>query len=252
MASITPEDLQAGLADLQTIKELATSADPTVTDRLGNTKPTWSGLVGALEAEPAATQMQANRTAAEAAAASAAVAAATVGAYPQSAAAAVPAGVADGDGYWVQSADGLQLDRYQNVGGVATADPSIGPLPTVLGLQAAGGGGGGGIATAPIPIRIEMKGVAVVAGAGTQVMTRDGNFTSWFQALSAPLGPGDTVIEVKLNGATVATVTYLAGEQSASIEMPPDGIDVLAGDVITYDVISAGAGSADVSLVFDF
>jgi hypothetical protein len=49
MATITPEDLQGGLADLQTIKELATSQELTVTDRLGNTKPTWTGLLQAVQ-----------------------------------------------------------------------------------------------------------------------------------------------------------------------------------------------------------
>ena len=32
-------------------------------------------------------------------------------------------------GYWVQSADGIQLDRYTNVGGVATAASGVGPVP---------------------------------------------------------------------------------------------------------------------------
>lgn len=36
-----------------------------------------------------------------------------------------------GKGYWVQSSDGLQIDRYNNVGGVATLDASVKALPTV-------------------------------------------------------------------------------------------------------------------------
>jgi hypothetical protein len=37
--------------------------------------------------------------------------------------------VASGQGYWVQSADGSELDRYTNVGGVATAASGVGPVP---------------------------------------------------------------------------------------------------------------------------
>ncbi|MFA5965302.1 MAG: hypothetical protein WC804_14900 [Sphingomonas sp.] len=37
--------------------------------------------------------------------------------------------VASGQGYWVQSADGSELDRYSNVGGVATAASGVGPVP---------------------------------------------------------------------------------------------------------------------------
>ncbi|MEO8724284.1 MAG: hypothetical protein ABI395_12360 [Sphingobium sp.] len=40
-------------------------------------------------------------------------------------------------GYWAQSADGNTLDRYKNVGGVATADPSIASIPTSVALAAA-------------------------------------------------------------------------------------------------------------------
>jgi hypothetical protein len=57
-------------------------------------------------------------------------ASATAGAYPNSAAAAVPAGVAVGAGYWVTSVDGTRLDHYKNVGGVATADPTVASVPS--------------------------------------------------------------------------------------------------------------------------
>ncbi len=40
--------------------------------------------------------------------------------------------VQGGQGYWVQSADGNQLDRYTNVGGVATAASGVGPVPLVV------------------------------------------------------------------------------------------------------------------------
>lgn len=50
-ASMTPADLQAGLVDLQTIKDLATSPAPETTDRFGVTKPTWAGLQANFEAQ---------------------------------------------------------------------------------------------------------------------------------------------------------------------------------------------------------
>jgi hypothetical protein len=36
--------------------------------------------------------------------------------------------IASGEGYWVQNADGRTLDRYENVGGVATADTDVEPI----------------------------------------------------------------------------------------------------------------------------
>lgn len=38
--------------------------------------------------------------------------------------------VAAGQGYWVQSSDGLTLTRYNNVAGVATLDAAVGSIPT--------------------------------------------------------------------------------------------------------------------------
>lgn len=43
--------------------------------------------------------------------------------------------VASGQYYWVQSVAGDELDRYQNAIGVATAAPTIGPLPTTLAVN---------------------------------------------------------------------------------------------------------------------
>ncbi|MEP7008240.1 MAG: hypothetical protein ABI810_19835 [Sphingomonas bacterium] len=45
--------------------------------------------------------------------------------------------IGNASGYWVQSADGNTLDRYKNVAGVATADPSIASIPTSAALAAA-------------------------------------------------------------------------------------------------------------------
>ncbi len=52
--------------------------------------------------------------------------------------------VGNGAYYWVQSADGLQLVHYQNVGGVATIDANTGPIITSGGLQTIVGGSVGG------------------------------------------------------------------------------------------------------------
>jgi hypothetical protein len=38
--------------------------------------------------------------------------------------------VTSGNGYWVQSSNGLQLDRYYNSSGVATADTTVSSIPT--------------------------------------------------------------------------------------------------------------------------
>jgi len=45
--------------------------------------------------------------------------------------------VANGAFYWAQSADGSQLQHYQNVGGVATADSGTGPMPSSSALATA-------------------------------------------------------------------------------------------------------------------
>lgn len=42
--------------------------------------------------------------------------------------------VTSGNGYWANSSDGLELDRYANSSGTATATPTVGALPTVAGL----------------------------------------------------------------------------------------------------------------------
>jgi hypothetical protein len=41
--------------------------------------------------------------------------------------------VTSGQGYWVQSSDNKSLLRYKNVSGVATADTTVGPVPTTVG-----------------------------------------------------------------------------------------------------------------------
>lgn len=43
--------------------------------------------------------------------------------------------VTSGQGYWVQSSDGTSLLRYKNVSGVATADSSVGPIPTTANFK---------------------------------------------------------------------------------------------------------------------
>lgn len=56
--------------------------------------------------------------------------------------------IGTGSGYWVQSADTLTLDRYKNVGGVATTDPGVQSLPTEPALLAAMAS----FANVPIPL----------------------------------------------------------------------------------------------------
>lgn len=57
--------------------------------------------------------------------------------YPSSAAVTVPAGIANGENYWVQSADGLTIISYTNNAGTPGVTPGVNPLPTDLGLQQA-------------------------------------------------------------------------------------------------------------------
>lgn len=53
MAAITTTDLEHAKQDVDHIADLATSASPTATDRLGNTKKTWTGVLADLEAKAA-------------------------------------------------------------------------------------------------------------------------------------------------------------------------------------------------------
>lgn len=50
MPAITLETVAAADADMRHITALATSEEPEATDRLGNTKPTWAGLVATFQA----------------------------------------------------------------------------------------------------------------------------------------------------------------------------------------------------------
>jgi hypothetical protein len=59
--------------------------------------------------------------------------------------------IGNGQGYWVQSADTLTLDRYKNVAGVATADTAIQSIPTEPALEAAVAS----LANFPIPLNAD-------------------------------------------------------------------------------------------------
>lgn len=76
MPVVNVADLQNAKLDVDHIADLATSPAPTATDRLGQTKKTWSGIVEELEAEAAITETGLNRSAAEGAAVAAAASAA--------------------------------------------------------------------------------------------------------------------------------------------------------------------------------
>lgn len=107
-------------------------------------------------------------------------------------------------------------------------------------------------AASPMPIRFEKSTVATVTGAGTQVVSRGGFYSRHIGKLSTALTTTSTVIAVKKNGSTVATVTFTASNAASTVSYASgSGFTVLPGDTMTYDVTAVGTGTADMSLVFD-
>lgn len=106
--------------------------------------------------------------------------------------------------------------------------------------------------SAPNPIRFTKESLALVTGAGSQVMSRGGYYSRMYGKLSTALTSTVTTVLVKKAGATVATLTFAAGNATATVSYASgSGFTVLPGDVMTYDVTAIGTGTADMSIVFD-
>lgn len=148
--------------------------------------------------------------------------------------------VASGQGYWVQSADGSELDRYSNVGGVATAVAGVGPVPLNGGVAlAAANSIATGLGRRSIfrdPFFIETR--VITSGA---LAPKDDFFmqTGWVRQVASANNPYRDSYELKKP----------AAYNSLLLKFYPDTVGLKSGDVFAFGcILETGTGIPSITL----
>jgi hypothetical protein len=144
--------------------------------------------------------------------------------------------VVSGQGYWVQSADGSELDRYANVNGTATATGNIGPIPlngaTAISSQIVKGRARKSLFKDPFwrSSRLPTSPVAMLMSEDTYFASSAG----WVAAPASATNPYSDVYEMRNTG---------GGYRLMTIVLPRLGLAVGDTYALAFEVASAGAVS---------